>query len=479
MVNLTREETKAFVEKLMVLGRGDPGRLNHILIVLTEGRELYNSDKTYLDEKFSQEIGLQKKIEVEENTLDKIQKLITSGIGDTGRLQFILESLKQGKTLYRSDRQYLESKLGQTVNYEKLKEQKSTSDSLVDTLRIEVLSANQKIANLESIISKNVGELQASHKSHNTLPRGWQAQAPSLEQIERDLASEQDKINHKKTESEKIQIEQSKLTQIILDREEFEKQVKAEKHHLQSQIEQERQKIKEQNELVDQIRAQELELEQAKKQRDVITAQLQQEQFEIASQADNERRKLVEQARAAKKLEEEKAQLESIRLENQKIIKETKAQELALEEQLEQEKAKLESQASILKSIQSYEKYIVDSKQKQIKLTEQINEHKQKIQLIDPKISQIKSDKAILDMLFSNRTALEKQVKEAQTDLKSIKKEKMVIEKQIKAEQVKISREKKKEQTKIKQLEKKKKAIFDAVNSEHDLIKKRNRKKDN
>lgn len=61
MVNLTREETKAFVEKLMVLGRGDPGRLNHILIVLTEGRELYNSDKTYLDEKFSQEIGLQKK----------------------------------------------------------------------------------------------------------------------------------------------------------------------------------------------------------------------------------------------------------------------------------------------------------------------------------------------------------------------------------------------------------------------------------
>jgi hypothetical protein len=55
----------------------------------------------------------------------------------------------------------------------------------------------------------------------------------------------------------------------------------------------------------------------------------------------------------------------------------------------------------------------------------------------------------------------------------------MAIEKQVKAEQVKISREKKKEQTKIRQLEKKKKAIFDSVSSEHDQIKKRNRKKDN
>jgi ribosome assembly protein YihI (activator of Der GTPase) len=117
MASLTLAETRAFVEKLLVTGNGDPGRLTYILNLLKQNRPLYNSDQKYLDAKFAQELGMQEKLKVEDDILTKIQKLVSSGNGDTGRLQFILEFLKQGKTLYRSDQQYLESKLGQKINY--------------------------------------------------------------------------------------------------------------------------------------------------------------------------------------------------------------------------------------------------------------------------------------------------------------------------------------------------------------------------
>jgi len=48
---------------------------------------------------------------MEENLLTKIQNLMASGNGNTGRLQFIMECIWQGKTLYRSDQVYLEKQL--------------------------------------------------------------------------------------------------------------------------------------------------------------------------------------------------------------------------------------------------------------------------------------------------------------------------------------------------------------------------------
>src|SRR5574338_534271 len=159
MVSLNQEETRAFVEKLMLTGKGDPGRLNHILTILKEGRRLYDSDQKYLDGKLSQEIGVQEKLKVEESILTKVHRLITSGNGDTGRLQFILESLKQGKTLYKSDQQYLEAKLGEKINYAGIILEKEDSDKTISTLKSQVMWANQKITNLESILNEKMDEL--------------------------------------------------------------------------------------------------------------------------------------------------------------------------------------------------------------------------------------------------------------------------------------------------------------------------------
>jgi hypothetical protein len=349
MVSLTPEETRAFAEKLMTSGTGDPGRLTHILTVLKEGRQLYNSDKKYLNKKFLEEIGLEQKIKVDEDLLTEVQKLISSRIGDTGRLEFILEFLKQGKTLYKSDEKYLELKLGHKANYAGIIPIQQDSNQTIEALKSHASWANRKIVNIEAEIVQKMDQLQSTHKQQGTLPKGFKAQTQSLEQIQKELVRKQDNLNRKKTEAEKIRIEQSKLTQIILDRQEFEKQIKLEKEQLQKRIAQERQSVQKQNQLIQQIKSQEAELEQAKHERDSIVLQLQKEQAEIASQAEKERARLAEQTIAAKKIQQEKERLESLKLENQKITEKTKLQEHQLEEQVKQEKAKLVSQEKFSK----------------------------------------------------------------------------------------------------------------------------------
>jgi chromosome segregation ATPase len=273
MATLTTEEIRAFVEKLIASGNGDVGRLNHIYSMLKGGRPPYASDKKYLDSKLAQEIGLVQKVQVDENITSQIQRLIDSGNGDVGRLQFILESLKQGKSLYKSDQQYLDAKLGRKVDYQSLVKKPDPAKT-IESLKSQIQSANEKIIHLESVLHLKVQQLdnlQAAEAPkpvirRGAMPKGWkQDPVEEIATIQQQIKMEQTKLDKEKTEAERLKIEQSKLMQIILDRQEFEKQVKIEQERLQQQIERERQTVLEQSKLVEQIKAKEAELEKAKK----------------------------------------------------------------------------------------------------------------------------------------------------------------------------------------------------------------------
>ncbi|TBR24473.1 MAG: hypothetical protein EPO63_03825, partial [Candidatus Nitrosotenuis sp.] len=155
---MSLDEARSFVENLISSGKGDYGRLNHILTVLKEGRSLYDSDKKYLDAKLAAEISVPQKPLVEESLTVKVQNLINSGNGDTGRLQFILDSLQQGKTLYRSDQTYLENKIGEKLNLHSLNQQPDTTNT-IENLKSQVLLANQKITNLELVLNEKISHL--------------------------------------------------------------------------------------------------------------------------------------------------------------------------------------------------------------------------------------------------------------------------------------------------------------------------------
>ena len=109
------------IEEMISSGKKDTGRLHHILDALKQGKSLYHSDKQYLDDclssvlqssdsykKFKYETS--KIVNKQNNSLPlykKIEEMISSGKKDTGRLHHILDALKQGKSLYHSDKQYL------------------------------------------------------------------------------------------------------------------------------------------------------------------------------------------------------------------------------------------------------------------------------------------------------------------------------------------------------------------------------------
>ena len=65
-----------------------------------------------LESKINAEIVFEEKIIKKESESEQIKKLTESGKGDPGRLEHIQIMLKKNKNLYESDKQYLESNFG-------------------------------------------------------------------------------------------------------------------------------------------------------------------------------------------------------------------------------------------------------------------------------------------------------------------------------------------------------------------------------
>lgn len=125
MVNLSTEDTVTFLEDLIAQNKGDVGRLRHILNSIKNNKVLAKSDKQYLEEKVEQEYTADE-TQPPEQSIDFISKLVSEGFGDSNRLRYILHSLKQGKTIHASDKNYLDSV---TQSYYAEVAQKKSSES--------------------------------------------------------------------------------------------------------------------------------------------------------------------------------------------------------------------------------------------------------------------------------------------------------------------------------------------------------------
>lgn len=120
MTTITLDEILGKIQELMDSGEGDLGRLRFILMTLRRGNPLYKSDQKYLGKKLNTTFVLVEKHQEESKPefelISSIRELIKLGIGDSGRLQFINETLQKGKPLYKSDKKYLNEKLNSTIS---------------------------------------------------------------------------------------------------------------------------------------------------------------------------------------------------------------------------------------------------------------------------------------------------------------------------------------------------------------------------
>ena len=133
MEQMTITSTLDKIQELINSNSGDTGRLNHIIDFINNEKPLYKTDKIYLEKKLNSkvEIPVKKIIPKEENPINKIKKLIELGEGDPGRLEHITIMLKNEKILYQSDKQYLENNFGIAVIEKKKSEKKNTETEII------------------------------------------------------------------------------------------------------------------------------------------------------------------------------------------------------------------------------------------------------------------------------------------------------------------------------------------------------------
>ena len=99
------------VEKLIESGEGDTGRLNYIRECLEKHKPLFKTDQRYLEQKLEAITPTPAELPTSDNRLSSIKQMLDLGFGDKGRITHIFETLKNGKNLFKSDQIYLEKKL--------------------------------------------------------------------------------------------------------------------------------------------------------------------------------------------------------------------------------------------------------------------------------------------------------------------------------------------------------------------------------
>ena len=308
MKELTNEEIIGRIGQLIDNGKGDPGRLDSIRQAIQNNRILFNSDRQYLD-KLLDFAPMTKTSKVSQNTnpfLLKVKRLIDSGIGDYGRLQYIYEFIQNGKSLYQSDYDYLQRKLSE------LPDEPSSSETEIQ----------------KPLENKPIRE---------TMPKGWSSES--------DTEYDSDKDNNLTDDSNKpitSEFENQELSKLKKISQEQEKQIEVSKLDVESQIQVERKNIASQIKQVEQIAEQKRELEKVKSEQISVLDKIKKEREEVLQESALQKEELVkvqqDQEQIEKKLDEDQNTL----VEMQELQKSRLQAQSELSQQLNQQKSELE-----------------------------------------------------------------------------------------------------------------------------------------
>ena len=467
--HLTLTQTIKKIEVLIDTNNGDTGRLCHILEFLKKRRPLYRSDQAYLENKlnsFFSAVEEEKEPVQDNNLLPIVEQLINSGKGDLGRLRYIYEMLANNRPLYRSDQMYLKSKLQPSTQEQTIEVGLSKSEPA----NKHIISSSQKISKKPeppqelSLVSKPEPEPKIKG---GLLPKGWSSETNSKEltTLSEHIQEEQQKIQQQKNISDEITLQRSKLKELISHRKEYEQKVIQDKSSLESQIKDERLKIEIQTKLSEEITAQQQELIKVKKEREIIIKNINSEKTQTSQELAKQKKELIE-----------------AQLEQEKIEKQVQNEQILLSKMVEEQKSSLIEQAKIAHKIKLHQAEIEKTRKDYDEILSQINEEKTKfaeteklqkrIKTQEQNLANIKQKRLSLINAFSKEKELmlkkaeeEKEKLKSQTELtKQLKKDEKVIE-SLKKKREKIEQQIKTKNQKLKQQQQKlKKQIVEKNN---------------
>ncbi len=114
MVTQNVYEQIYFIQKVIETGDGDTGRLNFIKECLENQKPLFKSDRKYLEGKLATMTPLQTSDPIPEDLFMSIKEIMELGKCDYGRLEHIYTTIETGKKLFKSDQSYLDEYLKST-----------------------------------------------------------------------------------------------------------------------------------------------------------------------------------------------------------------------------------------------------------------------------------------------------------------------------------------------------------------------------
>jgi len=408
---LTKTQIINKIQDLIDTNNGDVGRLYHILEFLKQDKSLYQSDQKYLENKLCMSFIIVNDEKPEENQiLSKIQAIINLGNGDPGRLQHIYDVLSKNKPLYHSDQVYLEQRL-ELDNIST----KNTGANFEQTFENNIkkkLEHKNKINESDEIFHKSI---QITPKLRGLMPKDWNPPENNMHELTgvyEKIKTEEELLNENKKIQDEINVQRSKLSQIILNRKEYEKQVSLEKSILDSQIKEEHLNIQAQTKLSEQILLQKNELEKVKYER-----------AELMKKIANEKDKV------SKELEFQKNQLLQTQKGQEEIEKQIKDEQIILSKMLDEQKTNLFKQSEISRDIKEKQTDLEKTKKEFEEIASQVNNEKTKL---------IESEK------------LKKLIKSQENNLIKAKRERLKIDSVIIKEKENIARKTKEEQEKLK-----------------------------
>ncbi len=256
MQQLTLVETLDEIKYLIADSNGDTGRLAHILETIKNKKTLYQSDQNFLENKLGATFSLEDEENPPENKIrSKIKDLINNTVGDPMRLKHIYDTISNGKQLYLSDHQYLENKLNFSLD----------RDEVIIPLNEKNEFFKEKFESDNSTIQEKNLQIKSDEPTSEVMPKGWTPKevepTNKLTEIKQEIKTEQEKMELEKKLSDEISLHRSKLTKLTQKRYEYEKQILLEKEALDSKIKEEKEKITSQTKFAEKISVQRVELE--------------------------------------------------------------------------------------------------------------------------------------------------------------------------------------------------------------------------
>ena len=319
------------IQNIIANNQGDIGRLNFIIESLKNKKRLYKSDQNYIEKKINRVLSYKKPEQKNKNVdlLKQIKFLIQNKQGDPGRLNYILETVRKGKKLFRTDQTYLENKLEsikhhketesrlsysekalyrvipeepkqisiqQETEIQNLKQELQVSKNSNEGLAQKLDEVLNTISTLQKIIEEKNSEITIKNQKIDTLTQQLSkikiGTSPELDDIKNQINTENEKISSQDILFEKIKKHREKLNQLIEYRREYEQKILKAREDINKQLVLENKKIRSHDKLVEELVHSQKQLEQNKVEQKIILEQIKNEQSRLLKDMSEQQKNL-------------------------------------------------------------------------------------------------------------------------------------------------------------------------------------------